>query len=294
MKPHTYFKATRLPWTLAGSGLEGAELVDSPDVPDVDALVHAVLTLYSVDAFRPRFSAQDWRVVRDYMVRRTVAAGAVLIVQGDSDRRAFLLESGALVVRTIRADGSGSRIALLRAGALVGEPALFGETVRMAQVDAIARCVVWSLARQRLDVLRRGHPDLAHEILRAAADGTAARVRKHLDAALDLEPKHAEAHVALGMYHAEIVSKIGSLLAGLTYRASAAAALEHFRRAVKLAPNSPIVRIEYANGLMLLNAVENADEAAKLYARAAACEAGDAMEQLDIERARRGPAHEPV
>ena len=180
MKPHTYFKATRLPWTLAGSGLEGAELVDSPDVPDVDALVHAVLTLDSVDAFRPRFSAQDWRVVRDYMVRRTVAAGAVLIVQGDSDRRAFLLESGALVVRTIRADGSGSRIALLRAGALVGEPALFGETVRMAQVDAIARCVVWSLARPRLDVLRRGHPDLAHEILRAAGAVMAERMRANL------------------------------------------------------------------------------------------------------------------
>jgi tetratricopeptide (TPR) repeat protein len=126
-------------------------------------------------------------------------------------------------------------------------------------------------------------------ILRAAADGTAARVRKHLDAALDLEPKHAEAHVAMGLYHAEIVSKIGSMLAGLTYRASAAAAVEHFRRALKLAPNSPIVRIEYANGLLLLDAAQNADEAAKLYARAASFEPQDAMEQLDVERARRGP-----
>lgn len=126
-------------------------------------------------------------------------------------------------------------------------------------------------------------------ILRAAADGTAAKVRKHLDAALDLEPKHAEAHVALGLYHAEIVAKIGPLLAGITYHASAAAALEHFRRALKLAPDSPIVRIEYANGLMLLNAGENGKEAADLYARAAACEPADAMEKRDVERARRGP-----
>lgn len=126
-------------------------------------------------------------------------------------------------------------------------------------------------------------------ILRAAADGTAARVRKHLDAALDLEPKHAEACVAMGMYHAEIVAKIGGMLAGLTYRASAAAALEHFRRALKLAPKSPIVRIEYANGLALLHAANGADQIATLYADAAALEPRDAMEQLDVERARRGP-----
>jgi tetratricopeptide (TPR) repeat protein len=126
-------------------------------------------------------------------------------------------------------------------------------------------------------------------ILRAAADGTAARVRKHLDATLELEPRHAEACVALGMYHAEIVSKIGGMLAGLTYRASATAALEHFQRALKLAPKSPIVRIEYANGLSLLNTARSADEVATLYAEAAALDPRDAMEQLDVERARRGP-----
>lgn len=125
-------------------------------------------------------------------------------------------------------------------------------------------------------------------VLRAVADGTAAKVRKHLDAALDLEPKHAEAHVALGLYHAEIVAKIGSMLAGITYRASAEAGLEHFRRARKLAPDSPIVRIEYANGLMLLNAADHAKEAAELYAQAAACHPADAMERLDVERATRG------
>ncbi len=127
-------------------------------------------------------------------------------------------------------------------------------------------------------------------IVRAVADGIATRVRKHLDTTLELEPQHAEAHVALGLYHAELVAKIGSLLAGVTYHASADAAVEQFRRALKLTPHAPIAQIEYANGLLLLDAVKNRQQAAELYARAAACEPADAMEELDVERARRGPA----
>jgi tetratricopeptide (TPR) repeat protein len=122
-------------------------------------------------------------------------------------------------------------------------------------------------------------------IVKALADGVATRVRTHLDTTLDLEPRHAEAHVALGLYHAEIVAKIGSLLAGLTYQASREAAIDHFRRAIKLTPGSPIAQIEYANGLLLVDANKYREQAHELYARAAAVEPGDAMEQLDVERA---------
>ena len=124
-------------------------------------------------------------------------------------------------------------------------------------------------------------------IVKALADGIATRVRTHLDTTLDLEPRHAEAHIALGLYHAEIVAKIGSLLAGLTYRASREAAIDHFRRAIKLTPESPIAQIEYANGLLLVDANKYREQADELYARAAALEPGDAMEQLDVERAQR-------
>jgi len=82
---------------------------------------------------------------------------------------------------------------------------------------------------------------------------------------------------------------MGSLLAGLTYQASRKAALEHFQRALKLTPESPIAHLEYANGLLLLDAGSNREQALELYRQAAELEPADAMELLDVERARRGP-----
>lgn len=130
-------------------------------------------------------------------------------------------------------------------------------------------------------------------ILKALAAGLAGRVREHLEHTLSLEPHHAEAHLAFGLYHAEIIGKLGSLAASLTYGASAGAALEHFRQALALAPSSPIVRMEYANGLLLLDAARNQRQARELYEQAADCAPADEMERLDVARAKRGLLAQP-
>jgi tetratricopeptide (TPR) repeat protein len=124
-------------------------------------------------------------------------------------------------------------------------------------------------------------------ILEAVAAGYASRVRESLERVLELEPHHAEAHIALGLFHAELVSTLGSIAARLTYRASEDAAFEHFRTALKLAPASPIALVEYAHALKLLDADRHQAQITGLCARAAACKPLDAMEQLDVERARR-------
>jgi tetratricopeptide (TPR) repeat protein len=131
-------------------------------------------------------------------------------------------------------------------------------------------------------------------ILKALAAGLASRVREHLERTLSLEPRHAEAHIALGLYHAEIIGKLGSLAASLTYGATAGAAREHFRQALALAPSSPIVRMEYAHGLLLLDGKAHLREAQELYAQAAACDPADEMERLDVARAKRGLGAQPV
>jgi tetratricopeptide (TPR) repeat protein len=123
-------------------------------------------------------------------------------------------------------------------------------------------------------------------ILEALAAGYGSRIRDHLEQALELEPKHAEAHIALGLYHAELVSTLGSIAARLTYGASESAALEHFRRATALVPGSAIAHVEYAHGLLLLDADAHRKEVEELCAQAAGCKPRDMMEQLDIDRAK--------
>jgi tetratricopeptide (TPR) repeat protein len=123
-------------------------------------------------------------------------------------------------------------------------------------------------------------------VLKALAAGHATRVRASLERTLKLEPKHADAHIALGLYHAEIVAKVGGLAAKLTYGASGEAAVRHFKEAVRLFPESAIAHMEYGNGLLALYGDARHDEAVRLYERAASFEPLDAMERLDVEQAR--------
>lgn len=123
-------------------------------------------------------------------------------------------------------------------------------------------------------------------VAKALAQGFGGKIRDALSAALELEPKHAEAAAAFGAYQSEVIDKVGGIVAGLTYGARKDSALRHFEQAVKLFPESPIVHIEYANGLILLFGKNRIDDATRLYETAAAAKPADAMERLDVELAK--------
>lgn len=123
-------------------------------------------------------------------------------------------------------------------------------------------------------------------IAKALKMGLAGKVRDSLDQALALDGKHAEAHTALALYHAEIISKIGALIGGMTYGAKATEANKHIQAALKLTPESPIVHVEQANLLLLLHGDREEDSAAAAYEKASKLKPRDAMEKLDGEFAR--------
>ncbi|MBU8978205.1 MULTISPECIES: hypothetical protein [unclassified Lysobacter] len=118
-------------------------------------------------------------------------------------------------------------------------------------------------------------------IAKALKAGIAGKVRNALDAALELAPKHAEAHTAMALYHAEIIGKVGAMIGGLTYGAKAAEAEKHIASALKLTPDSPIAHIEHGNVLMLLHGDKKEDAAASEYEKASKLKPIDAMEALD-------------
>ena len=122
-------------------------------------------------------------------------------------------------------------------------------------------------------------------VAKALAQGLGAKVKAALEATIKLQPKHADAHIALGTFHAEVIDKVGKLL-GKTQGADAATALKMFKEALRLNPASAIAMVEYANGLVMLEGEKKMKEAEKLYADAAASQPKDAMERLDVEMAK--------
>ena len=123
-------------------------------------------------------------------------------------------------------------------------------------------------------------------IVKALAQGIAPKVRASLDKTIALAPSHADAHIALGAYHAEIIGSVGAMIGALTYKVKKEEGYKAFKKAIELNFDTAIGRIEYANALVALDGQKKMKEAVALYEEAAAIEAQDAMERLDVEAAK--------
>jgi CRP/FNR family cyclic AMP-dependent transcriptional regulator len=92
----------------------------------------------------------------------------------------YFLGQGSLQVFVTGGPPGSNRIAILRAGSVVGEPGLFGDGPRMANVEAMTPCAVWALRGPRLEELAQRSPALALELLRAAGGVMSVRMRANL------------------------------------------------------------------------------------------------------------------
>ncbi|MHA4870589.1 hypothetical protein ACXZ1M_23135 [Duganella sp. PWIR1] len=124
-------------------------------------------------------------------------------------------------------------------------------------------------------------------VMKALAQGLGAKVKRSLDMAIKLAPQRADAHVALGVYHTEILDKVGAVLAGLTYGVKKEEAYRQFEQALQLNPDSAIARIQYARALLMLDGKKKVAQAMTLYEQAACCNVRDATERLDQEAAQK-------
>jgi tetratricopeptide (TPR) repeat protein len=161
--------------------------------------------------------------------------------------------------------------------------ALFQEVAERAEAQAAEdpkNANAWYLSAYALGRYSQGI-----SVAKALTQGLGSKVKGALETAIKLQPKHADAHIGLGTFHAEVIDKVGSLL-GRTQGASKEAGLAAFKTALKLNPNSAIAMVEYANGLVMLEGDKKMKEAEQLYADAAAFNPADAMERLDVEMAK--------
>jgi len=131
-------------------------------------------------------------------------------------------------------------------------------------------------------------------MIEALAKGIAPKIRDSVQRCLELEPRHAEGHVTLAGWHAEIVDKVGGMLAGLSFGAKKDTAEELYAQALELAPFSPVPWIEKSAGMLLMYGESSRDEATQLLQKAVSLEPADAMQALDIAKARKTLADLPT
>jgi hypothetical protein len=136
-----------------------------------------------------------------------------------------------------------------------------------------------------------GHYSQGISVAKALAQGLGGRVKEALERTIKLQPLHADAHAALGSFHAEVIDKVGSLIGGMTYGAKKETGLALFREALRIHPASVSATIAYADGLVMLEGEKRNAQATRLYQQAAGSVALDAMERLDVELAKTLLAH---
>jgi tetratricopeptide (TPR) repeat protein len=123
-------------------------------------------------------------------------------------------------------------------------------------------------------------------VAKALAQGIGTKVKNELETVIRIQPRHADAHIALGTFHAEVIDKVGSLIGGMTYGAKKDTGLSLLQQALQLNLESALGMIEYANAMVMLEGEKMMQEATRLYRKAAAAKPADAMERLDVELAR--------
>jgi len=148
---------------------------------DIQELFDAVHSLNAPDAFKPRLTIEQWGAFQTYLTRHEIRPGDLLVKQGDHDRTMYVLQRGTLQVFVSNAKPGVSRLSILRAGSVVGEAGLFSDQPRMANVEAMTACVVWSLRGPRLEELIARNPPMALELVRAAAAVMGVRMRANIE-----------------------------------------------------------------------------------------------------------------
>lgn len=114
---------------------------------------------------RQVLDAATWDALAEVLVRRTTVIRECLIREGVENRSVYFLESG--LVRVYRSEGeSRLQIAVLGAGAVLGEASFFAPTLRSASAEMIEAAPVWELTPEGYETLQRRSPMSALRLCR--------------------------------------------------------------------------------------------------------------------------------
>jgi CRP/FNR family cyclic AMP-dependent transcriptional regulator len=123
------------------------------------------------------FSADESAILGAAMPRLRAAPRQVLIREGESGNWMLLLLVGTVDVTKRRPDGNASRLAVVKAGATLGEMSMFDGEPRNATCTAIEAVECGLLTREAIATLIRDHPAVGAKLLVKLTQLVAQRLR---------------------------------------------------------------------------------------------------------------------
>jgi CRP/FNR family transcriptional regulator, cyclic AMP receptor protein len=127
---------------------------------DIKGLVTACSNNQGEDAFSQSMTPSHWATLAPFLQYFTLGQGQILISQGALDRTLYFVEAGSLSVHFQDADDR-VRLAIVGAGAALGEGGFFTHLPRNATVQAATDCKLWSLTPLRFAELSNRQPACA-------------------------------------------------------------------------------------------------------------------------------------
>ena len=156
------------------------------------------------------------------------------------------------------------------------------------------RAVQWAReAVRRAPDNPEAHLQLAHalgryvqtlETTEVMAGGYPKELRGILETALQLAPDMFAAHLSFASWHAEARAQ-GGFMAGVLFGASIEKAKAHYARALELAGDEPVARVEYALGLLAMDRHAHREQARALLKQVLEMPARDAHDRILHEQA---------
>ncbi|OIN94097.1 MAG: hypothetical protein AUJ20_01975 [Comamonadaceae bacterium CG1_02_60_18] len=162
--------------------------------------------------------------------------------------------------------------------------ALFKEVAEQAEKQLEQDATNFNARYLRAYALSRYSQSIS--VAKALAQGLGATIKADLEDVIRQQPKHLDAHVALGSFHAEVIDKVGNLIGAMAYGANKDIGLNLFTKAVQLNMQSAFCMLEYAHAMLMLGGEEMMKEASRMYQLAARAKPVDAPERLEVEMAK--------
>jgi CRP-like cAMP-binding protein len=181
----------------------------------------------------------ELETLRPHLRTQAFTRGAYLFHEGDPGNRLFVIASGEVKISRTRRSGEESVFALMRAGDLLGELALFSRDVaRTADAQALEATDCVTLGREPLLEFVRTRPDLLLDAVAGLVDSIRRKDEAIVETAfLDIPGRVARTLLALAERHGRPApegTQIGAKLSQRTLAGMVGASRENVNRALNM------------------------------------------------------------